>query len=164
MAPEVEVEAPASWLKDKNIMITGCAAGIGQDAARSIATLRPKCMYLVARSESKAKAMQTEELAALGVKSEILIGDQGLVSGNKANACGENCALSSRLEEKLKSISSFVRYTLARRMLWCLCVCAPECTPSVSGCEFHVQIFMSAREPEQTLPLIGGRGGQTYRS
>ena len=39
-----------------------------------------------------------------------------------------------------------------RSLVGCCGVCAPECTPSVSGCEFHVQIFMSAREPE---PLRG---------
>ena len=50
----------------------------------------------------------------------------------------------------------FVRYTLARRMLWCLCVRVyPECVwVRVSCPDIHVS---------QTHPL-GGRGGQTYRS
>ena len=51
----------------------------------------------------------------------------------------------------------FVRYTLALASdaLWCLCIRVR--TPSVSGCEFHVQIFMSARP---TLLGVGGRGGR----
>ena len=75
----------SSWLKGKNVMVTGCTAGIGQAIVRKIATLEPKCIFLAARSQSKAEAMQAE-LTSAGVKSEILIGDQALASGNVAIA------------------------------------------------------------------------------
>ena len=40
----------------RTAIITGAARGIGQATARKIATLKPKCIFLVARSKGKAEA------------------------------------------------------------------------------------------------------------
>ena len=70
VAPEAEA-APASWLKGKNIMITGCTAGIGQAAARSIATLQPKCDLQQTRHASCRLGVAHVRLAAARCKHLI---------------------------------------------------------------------------------------------
>lgn len=130
-----------SWLKGKNVMVTGCTSGIGQGIVRKIAMLEPKCIFLVARSQSKADAMQAE-LTATGIKSEILIGDQALASGNVAIA------------QKMLHMSQPLDALISNAGIWT--ALTDERTETAEGLEVHfaTNYFSMVVLLKQLQPLI----------
>lgn len=66
----------AGFVTGKNVLITGCTAGIGEEIALQLAEYKPAKCFFVARSTTKATALK-EKLTDKGVQSEYFLGDLG---------------------------------------------------------------------------------------
>merc|ERR1719446_1779017 len=70
------------FVAGKNILITGCTSGIGEELVFLVADLKPNKIFLACRSPAKGEAVQ-QKLKDKGVDSQVLIGDMGYIAGVK---------------------------------------------------------------------------------
>lgn len=77
----INVTSEQHFVTGKNILITGCTSGIGEAFARMIAELRPSKIFLVAKSKRRGQVLLQDLKLPKHVKSQILVGDMGSMTG-----------------------------------------------------------------------------------